>query len=51
VLVACSVEPQQALLELWDGEERRDRSIRLLGLNAVLHRTSLYGCGSASEAR
>src|SRR5439155_269248 len=51
VLVACPVEAQQALPELGNGEERRDRSIRLLGLNAVLHRTSLYGCGSASEAR
>ena len=42
VLVACPVEAQQALSELGNGEERSDRPIRLLGLQAVLHETSLY---------
>ena len=44
VLVACPVEAEQALPELGHGEERRDRSIGLLRVHAVLHEASLYRC-------
>ena len=44
VLVASPVEAQQALPELGNGEERRDLRAGLVGLDAVAHRASLYGC-------
>src|SRR5262249_42297365 len=44
VLVASAVEAQQSLLELGNGEERRDGPTRLRRLHAVPHEASLPVC-------